>query len=152
MKHDMAVSPPHALTLAKPEDAKFKPVPGAAPCNTMMSLRGDLAKEAATFITKMTAGCIAPWHWHTPTEEIILLKGETVSQMKGEGPITLRAGSYSQLKGKHPHRFRCTAASECITIVVADGPFDIHWVDTAGKEIPFAEASKRAEAEGTAGW
>lgn len=147
-----AMGASHALTLTNPEEAQFKPVPGAAPCNTMMSLRGDLSKEAATFMTKMTAGCIAPWHWHTPTEEIVLLKGETVSQMKGEAPMTLKAGAYSQLAGKHPHRFRCTAASECIMIVIADGPFDIHWIDPGGKEIPFEEASRRAEAEGTAGW
>ena len=142
----------HALTQQRPEDANFKPVPGAAPCNTMMSLRGDLGKEAATFMTKLTAGCIAPWHWHTPTEEIVILKGETIAQMKGEAPQRLPTGAYSQLTAKHPHRFRCTEASECIVLVIADGPFDIHWIDDKGKEIPFEEASKRAAAEGTAGW
>jgi quercetin dioxygenase-like cupin family protein len=142
----------HALTLLKPDQADFKAVPGAAKCNKMASLRGDLAKGPSTFTTLMTAGCIAPWHWHTPTEEIVILKGEAVMQMKGEVPITLPTGAYSQLPPKHLHRFRCTKGSDCVVLVIADAAFDIHWVNSTGAEIPVDEAIKVAEQEGTKGW
>ena len=142
----------HAVTLLKPDQADFQPVPGAAKCNKMASLRGDLAKGPSTFTTLLTPGCIAPWHWHTPTEEIVILKGEAVMQMKGEAPVTLRTGAYSQLPPKHLHRFRCTQAGECVVLVIADAAFDIHWVDSKGKEIPVDEAMKLAEKEGTKGW
>jgi len=141
-----------ALILLKPDDAEFKPVPGAAPCNTMANLRGDLSKGPATFTSKLTPGCIAPWHWHTPTEEVIVLKGTAVMQMKGEAAITLPTGSYSQLPSKHWHRFRCTKDGDCIVLVIADGLFDIHFVDKNGKEISAEKAQRLAEKEGTKGW
>lgn len=133
-----------ALTIVHPSDAHFQAVPNVAPCNTMMSLRGNLAKEASTFITKMTPGCVAPWHWHSATEEIIVLQGTAKMQMNSikEMPMVLPTGAYSQLTRLHLHRFKCEKGPDCIMIVVADRAFDLHWVDKNRKEISFDEALK----------
>ena len=144
--------PARPLTLLQPDKADFKAVPGAAECNKMANLRGDLATGPSTFLTQLTAGCVAPWHWHTATEEIVVLKGEAVMQMKGDAPVTLPTGAYAQLSPKHLHRFRCTKAGECVVLVIADAAFDIHWVNAGGAEISLAEALKLAAQDGTKAW
>jgi hypothetical protein len=46
------------------------------------------------------------------------------------------------MPSKHVHQFQCTSKS-CLAYVHADsGPFDIHYVDAQGKEIPPEEALK----------
>ena len=140
------------LFLARPDDAQFKPVPGAPGCLVLASLRGDASKGPATFMTRLEPGCVAPWHWHTPTEETVMLKGTAVAQMRGEKPTRLAAGAYTQFPSHHVHRFRCEKKSPCIILTIADEAFDIHWVDQADREISLDEASRLATQEGTAGW
>ncbi len=65
-------------------------------------------------------------------------------------PITLLVGSYSQLPSHHVHRFRCVSKVDCVLFLAADGPFDIHYVDPHGKEIPATAANRLAEADHTA--
>jgi hypothetical protein len=38
------------------------------------------------------------------------------------------------MPSKHVHQFTCTSA--CTAFVSSDAAFDIHYVDTDGKEIP----------------
>jgi quercetin dioxygenase-like cupin family protein len=130
------------LTILKPLDAAFKAVPNAASCNTMLSLRGDMSKEASTFTSRMTPGCVAPWHWHKSTEEIVMQQGTARMQMEDstQAPVTLRTGSYSQLPRDHLHRFKCLKGPDCVILVIADRAFDIHWVDKKRNEITFDEA------------
>jgi quercetin dioxygenase-like cupin family protein len=132
------------LTILHPMDAKFRPVPNAATCNTMASLRGDLSKEAATFTSRMTPGCVAPWHWHSSTEEVVMLQGTARMQMESptSKPMTLPPGSYSQLPREHLHRFKCLPGKDCVILVITDRAFDIHWVDKSRKEISFDQALK----------
>lgn len=30
------------------------------------------SKEAAVILFKVKAGCVIPWHWHTPAERIVV--------------------------------------------------------------------------------
>jgi len=147
-----ASSPTHAMILLRPDDAKFMPVPGVSACMTLASLRGDASKGPATFATRLEAGCVAPWHWHSATEESVLLKGQAVAQMKGAAAITLPTGSYAQFPSHHAHRYRCLPGSDCIIVTVADQAFDIHWVDAAGNEITFDKAVKLMKRDGKANW
>lgn len=143
-----------ALTYRHPLDAPFKAVPNAATCNTMAPLRGDMSKGASTFTSKMTPGCVAPWHWHSPTEEIVILQGTARMQMNNENtpPVTLPTGAYSQLPKQHLHRFRCLQGPDCVILVIADAAFDIHWVDKNRKEITFDEALKLETSSGGSDW
>jgi mannose-6-phosphate isomerase-like protein (cupin superfamily) len=143
-----------ALTYRHPMDAPFKAIPNAATCNTMAPLRGDMSKGPATFTSRMTPGCVAPWHWHSPTEEVVMLQGTARMQMDDDSttPITLPTGAYSQLPRQHLHRFRCLQGPDCVILVIADGAFDIHWVDKSRKEISFEQATKLEAAGGGSDW
>lgn len=46
------------------------------------------------------------------------------------------------MPSKHQHVFTCVTA--CVGFVSADGAFDIHYVDDAGKEIPVETALGKA--------
>lgn len=142
---------PDVLTLASPEDGSYQAVPGSDSFK-MMSLRGDTAKEGGTFLSRMAPGAVAPWHWHTATEEFVVLKGTVVCQLQDNEPARLKTGAYSQLPARQVHRFRCTEDGECIVFVVGSGGYDLHWVDGKGREISEQEANRLAQIAGTADW
>jgi len=141
-----------AKLFARPEDAPYAATPVTPPCNTLVGTRGDPSKEASTFLVKMTGGCVVSWHWHHATEEVVMLKGTSVAQMKGGKPITLRAGSYSQLPSKHVHRFRCSSKEPCYIFVVGDAPFDVNFVNDDGKAMTAAESIAWIQKMGHKGW
>ncbi len=126
---------------------KFVPIAGLPPCLIGAVKRGDPSKEAFVVLAKVTAGCKIPWHWHTATEELMIVTGRAKlemreAEMKEASPATLGPGDYIHLPSKHVHRFTCLSA--CKFFIVSDGAFDIHYVDAAGKEIPQDEALKPA--------
>ena len=70
----------------------------------------------------------------------MMLSGNARVEIKGQKPVQLRAGGYLFVPVHHVMRFRCTTA--CALWVYTNGPFVIHYVDEAGKEIGPAEALK----------
>ncbi|RZI42433.1 cupin domain-containing protein [Herbaspirillum sp. HC18] len=123
----------------KMSDNKFTAVEGLPSCASQAVQSGDPSKGPAVILFKAKTGCVIPWHWHTPTEQIMVVSGAAKVQMKdGANSTTLGPGSYAKLPGKHVHQFTCT--SNCTGFVTSDAAFDIHYVDAAGKEIP-AEAA-----------
>ena len=140
------------VLLQRPADAKFLSVPGVPACATIAPLHGDMSKGPATLMVRMKTGCMVPYHWHTPSEELVVLQGAPLSQMKGKRPVMLRVGSYSQLPSRHVHRFRCTSKLDCLIFMVADAAFDIHFVDDSGKEIGTEQALEAARRGGSRKW
>jgi quercetin dioxygenase-like cupin family protein len=140
------------VTILKPEDAKYQAVAIAPACNTLVGMRGDPTKEAATFLTRMTGGCVVPWHWHKATEEVVMLKGTAVAQMKDGKPVTLTAGAYTQLPSRHVHRFRCSSKEPCFMYVVSDAPFGITYVAADGTTLQPSDAIAKSEKEGHPDW
>lgn len=141
-----------AVLLQRPSAAAFIAVPGVPACTTLAPLHGDMSKGPATLMVRMTAGCMVPYHWHIPSEEMIVLQGAPLSQMRGERPVLLKVGSYSQLPSLHVHRFRCTSKVDCLFFLVADAAFDIHFVDEAGKEISTEAALAAASRDSRKKW
>ncbi len=88
----------------------------------------------------MDAGCIIPWHWHTPNEHLMVVSGVATIQMKGETPMTLRAGSFAMMPAHHVHQFRCM--EDCVLYIYSDAAFDIHYINEQGMEISPDEALK----------
>ncbi|MFS0736605.1 cupin domain-containing protein [Sphingomonas sp. 1P06PA] len=142
----------HGILLQKPADAKFMSSPGVPACTSFAQLHGDMSKGPATLMVRMKAGCLVPFHWHTPSEELIVLQGAPLAQMQGQRPVMLQVGSYSQLPSRHVHRFRCTSKVDCLIFLVADGPFDIHFVDDTGKEISTEAALAAALRDSKKKW
>jgi quercetin dioxygenase-like cupin family protein len=120
----------------KSSDNKFEPVPGLPQCITGAVQSGDPATGPSVISFKATPGCVVPWHWHTPTEHIMLVSGSARVEMKDGAakPAVLGPGGYAMLPAKHVHQFTCPTA--CAGFVYSDAAFDIHYVDESGAEIP----------------
>ena len=114
-------------------EIKVGPVPGLPTCTPGAVQSGDPTKGASVILAKAAAGCSIPWHWHTPTEHLMLVSGVVRLEAKGDKPVTLRAGGFALMPSHHIHQFLCTTA--CILYVYSDAAFDIHYVDGQGKDI-----------------
>jgi quercetin dioxygenase-like cupin family protein len=125
--------------------AKFAPFPNIPECVKGAVLQGDPGTGPSIILIRGMAGCRIPRHWHAATETLMFVSGAARLGMKGQPAETLRAGSYGVVPAKHPHDFACTAA--CSFFISADGPFDIHYVDDAGNEIPPEQALPKAKAK-----
>ena len=121
-------------------EMKFAPFPGLPTCTPGSVQSGDPAKGPSIILAKIAAGCIIPWHWHTPNERLMLVSGVATVQMKDGKPVTLRAGGFATMPAHHVHQFRCI--KDCVLYIYSDAAFDIHYVDKEGKEIPPDEALK----------
>ena len=55
--------------------AKFGPAANAPDCFTISVERGDPSKGASVILAKFAPGCVAPFHWHTPSETVMIVSG-----------------------------------------------------------------------------
>ena len=128
--------------LRKLSENKLAPMAGLPACITMAVESGDPSKGPSVIVFKGAAGCLIPWHWHTPTEHVMIVSGSAKVEMKGGSSSTLGPGGYALMPSKHAHEFKCTSA--CSAFVYSDGAFDIHYLDSNGKEIsPDAALAKK---------
>ena len=122
-------------------EMKFGPIAGLPTCGQLAIESGDPAQGAFVALAKAKTGCTVPWHWHTATEQLMIVEGTARVQMKDMGkPVTLRAGGFTMMPPHHIHEFKCTEA--CTFFIYSDQKFDIHYVDPQGKEIPPEQALK----------
>ena len=112
---------------------KLGVMPGLPPCTTAAVESGDPGKGASVIVFKASAGCTIPWHWHTPTEHVMIVSGSAKVEMKGGSNATLGPGGYALMPSKHVQQFTCTSA--CSAFVYSDAAFDIHYQDANGNEI-----------------
>jgi quercetin dioxygenase-like cupin family protein len=131
--------------VSKASTQKYAPGKDVPDCVTIAILRGDPATGPSVFEIKFTAGCLVPWHWHSINEHAIPLSGLIEISMKDEKPALIANGDYNYLPAKHIHQDKCSGSKPCAAIVVVDGPFDIHYVDKSGAEIPAEKAVAEAE-------
>ena len=121
---------------------KLAPMPGLPACISMAVESGDPTKGASVIVFKGKAGCVIPWHWHTPAEHVMIVNGSAKVEMKDGKSAVLTSGGYAMMASKHAHQFTCTSA--CTAFVSSDGAFDIHYMDASGKEIsPEAALRKK---------
>lgn len=125
-----AAGPPMGRNI---DQMEFGPVPGLPTCVTVSVQTGDPEQGPSILLSKIETGCIAPWHWHTPNEHLLLVSGVVELQMKDTEPFTLRAGGFALMPSRHIHQARCI--EECILFVYGDASFDVHYVDARGNEI-----------------
>lgn len=128
--------------MRKMSENKFAAMPGIPACVTVAVESGDPGKGPSVILFKAKAGCVIPWHWHTPTETVMMVSGSATIEMQDKsGQATLGPGGFAMLPSKHVHRFICKSA--CTAFVSSDAAFDIHYVDSTGKEIPPETALKK---------
>jgi quercetin dioxygenase-like cupin family protein len=121
-------------------EMKFVPVPGPPTCAPGSVQSGDPTRGPSVILGKLGAGCVVPWHWHTPNEYLMIVSGVVRLEVKDGKPLTLRAGAFALMPSRHVHQARCPAA--CVLYVHSDTAFDIHYVDPQGNEIPPDDALK----------
>ena len=128
--------------------ASFGNHPALPTCATISVQDGDPGKGPSIIMLKAKAACVIPWHWHTPNERLIIVSGSAKGEMKGEqSPLALKPGDYVLLPAKGIHQF--TALSDVELFDISDAPFDIHYVDADGKEIPPEAALKAVTTAGS---
>jgi quercetin dioxygenase-like cupin family protein len=132
--------------------AKFGPVPGTPDCMTAAPQHGDPAAGAFVLQLKVDSSCVIPWHWHSINETLTGVSGLFVVSEKGGKPQTLGVGDYAYMPAKHVHQAKCGGAKPCVVFLHGDGPFDLHYVDKDGNEIPpdkaLADVNKPADKPG----
>ena len=119
---------------------KFVTVPPAPTCAKAAVASGDPTKGPSVLLLKAATGCVIPWHWHTPNENVMIVSGVASLQMKGGKPVTLTAGGFALAPSQHAHHFKCLRT--CTVYVYSDAAFDLHYVDKNGTEIQPADALK----------
>lgn len=130
--------------------AKFGPIPNAPECFTVAVERGDPTKGPSVILARFAPGCVAPFHWHSPSETVMVVSGSLQATMKGEKPFVAHDGDFLYMPPKHVHRATCLSSAPCIVFLASDAAFDIHWVDDAGQEIPLETALKNMKPAKTA--
>jgi quercetin dioxygenase-like cupin family protein len=126
--------------------AKFGAVPNAPKCFKVAVEKGDPSKDASVILAKFAPGCVAPWHWHSPTETVMVVSGSLEVQMKGDKALVAHHGDFVDMPPRHVHRATCQGAAPCLVFISSNAAFDIHWVDADGKEIPIEAALRNAKA------
>ena len=122
--------------------AKFGAIPNAPGCFTVAVERGDPTKGPSVILARFAPGCVAPFHWHTPSETVMVVSGSLQIQMKGDSAFVAHHGDFVYLPAHHVHRATCLGSAPCMVFLTSDAAFDIHWVDAAGQEVPLETAMK----------
>jgi len=121
-------------------EMKLTMMPSLPTCTLGTVESGDPTKGPSIIFAKVSAGCSVPWHWHTPTERIMIVSGVARIEMKDGKPLTLRAGGFAMMPSHHVHQFTCEES--CQMYIDSDAAFDIHYVNAQGGEISPADAIK----------
>jgi quercetin dioxygenase-like cupin family protein len=131
----------HASGVARnTAELTFVNFPGLPTCATGAVQSGNPAEGGSIIFARLQPGCAVPWHWHTPTETLMIVSGTAHAQMKDGKPTVLRAGGFAVMPSKHVHQFRCSTA--CSLYIHSDAAFDLHYVDGQGNEMAAADALK----------
>lgn len=64
--------------------AKFAPIPNVPKCFTIAVEKGDPTKGSSVILARFAPHCVAPYHWHTPNETVMVTSGSLEMQMKGD--------------------------------------------------------------------
>ena len=121
-------------------EMKLVTIPSLPTCALGSVQSGDPTKGPSVIFAKMPTGCSIPWHWHTPNEHLMIVRGVARLEMKDGKPLTLRGGGFALMPAHHVHQFRCARA--CQLYIYSDVAFDIHYVNGKGKELSPSEALK----------
>jgi len=128
--------------------AKFGAVSNTPKCFTIAVEKGDPSAGPSVVLAKFAPGCVAPFHWHTPSETVMVISGALEVQMKESKAMVARHGDFLYMPSHHIHRATCGVASACMVFLTSDAAFDIHWVGADGQEIPLETALKNAKSGG----
>ena len=126
----------------KAATAKFATLPNIPDCMTVFVERGDPASGPSVVQVRLAPGCDSQWHWHSADANVMVVSGTIQFAMKGENTNVMQRGDFAFLAAHHVHREKCEASASCAFFAYLYSPFDVHYVDEAGKEIAQEVALK----------
>jgi quercetin dioxygenase-like cupin family protein len=129
---DLAPSAPNAASaqhLVTPlKDAPFVQ-DGDVKCLQSALENGDPDTGPSTFLLKAPAGCQVAAHYHSAEEQLIVIRGEVLTGMKGMRSVALTAGGVAVMPGKAVHWFSCRGKDPCLMVVTFNQKYDIVWTE-----------------------
>jgi quercetin dioxygenase-like cupin family protein len=90
---------------------------------------GDPDTGPSTFLLKAPAGCQVAAHYHSAEEQLIVIRGEVLTGMKGMRSVALTAGGVAVMPGKAVHWFSCRGKDPCLMAVTFNQKYDIVWTE-----------------------
>jgi quercetin dioxygenase-like cupin family protein len=132
-----------APAVVVPNFAKAVTPANLPPCYKIVVLEGNPKTGPHLLLSRLTAGCRVPWHWHTADERAMISRGVATLEMQGGKLETLRPGSFAFVPGHHIHQFACPTA--CDYFLSRTAASDIHYVSPDGSEISFEQAMAAAK-------
>ena len=125
--------------------AKFATLPNVPDCFTVAVERGDPGKGPSSVLVKLAPGCDSRTHWHSADASVLMVAGTTEVRMQGEETASMLRGDFFFLPAHHIHGEKCVGKAPCLFYAELYAPFDVHYVDAAGKDIPDTEALRGAK-------
>ena len=101
---------------------------------------GDSKQGASVSLVKFDPGCIIPWHWHTPNENVMVVDGALLQEWKDHPSSVAKRGDFIHIPSHQINQATCVSDAPCMILLYSDGPWDMHYVDASGKEISGDEA------------
>jgi len=101
---------------------------------------GDSKQGASVSLVKFDPGCIIPWHWHTPNENVMVVDGALLQEWKDHPSSVAKRGDFIHIPSHQVNQATCVSDAPCMILLYSDGLFDMHYVDASGKEISGDEA------------
>ncbi len=109
------------------EDAEWADCPEFFPegCGLAV-LQGDPAEANADVFFRLAPGTMAPKHWHTSVERMVLISGELTVDYQGHDPVVLHPGTYAYGPAELPHTADCADGEECVLFIAFEEHVDAH--------------------------
>jgi quercetin dioxygenase-like cupin family protein len=106
-------------------DLEWGPCPEFMPegCGLAV-LQGDPAQRNADVFFRLPGHSVAPHHWHTSAERMVLVAGELHVNYDGQPPVVMRPGTYAYGPAKLPHVAECKSAEPCVLFIAFEEPVD----------------------------
>ncbi len=123
--------------------SQFQKNPALPDCLTLAVERGDPSSGPSILLVKGTKGCSAPWHFHSPNEQLMMVSGTGRVEMKGEAAVNLHSGgfAFAPVKHVHPPASADRVRSSCIRM---DRSIFIMWIKTALRFQPTRRCTDSA--------
>jgi quercetin dioxygenase-like cupin family protein len=122
--------------------AKFVNLAVLPDCMTVAVERGDPSTNSSSVLVRLQPACDTRTHWHSADASVLAVGGSTQLEVKGGKTLSMQRGDFIYMPSRHIHGEKCIGSAPCTFFVELYGPFDVHYVDSAGKEIPMEEALK----------
>lgn len=118
----IVTEPPAIVQFASAETMACEGLPG---CDFVL-LAGDPATGPTQWFFRLRAGVEFPRHWHSTSENMVMIEGALTFNFEMGQPHTLAAGEHLRYQAGMIHWGQCEPSADCLYYVFNDQPYDFH--------------------------